>query len=73
MRLLKRSTLISDQHHIRSLVTDGDQILVSFGMIPIVQGRRVGEFYDDRAVVRMHAAKNGGSLCPKNDFCLEGD
>jgi len=69
----KNSSIIADYHDIGGFIPDGNQSLIDVGMIPLLQCRLVGKFYDDRVLVRVLAGQNGCTLSPEHDLGFERD
>jgi hypothetical protein len=64
----KDSSIIAYDHHIGGFIPDGNQRLIGVAMIPLLQGRLVAKFYDDRVLVRVRAGQNGCTLSPEYDL-----
>ena len=55
-------------HNICRPVAGGNQLLVAFGLIPVLQGLLVGKFYNHRIFVSMLAYQNRSAFAAKHDL-----
>jgi hypothetical protein len=67
----KDSSIIAYNHDIGGFIPDGNQSLIGVGMIPLLQCRLVGKFYDDRVFMGVLAGQNGCTFSPEYDLGFE--